>query len=300
MRVTESQLHSLAVNSLIRTRERLLDAQKKAMTGKEHINPSDDPTVAARARIMRSLLEETRSYQRNIEMGNLRLQRAEQALADSSSLLVRAKELALSMANGTMSDEQRELAAAEVSQLHSSMIDLMNTKSGDEFVFANTATTTPVVDTNGNWNYDPDVYQGVREVEIGPASRGDIGSSASHAFARRAADPSSLDALAVLRNLETQLRNDDQTGIRTAIDQIDQVHDQSVAERARVGMRMNRLDTAGKAAEQSEQLYISLESDLVDADAAEAFSELSLAQTTLQAAVSVSSRILGPSLLDTI
>ena len=45
-------------------------------------------------------------------------------------------------------------------------------------------------------------------------------------------------------------------------------------------------------------MYTTLRGELLDADAAEAFSNLTLAETTMRAAVTVASRILGPSLLD--
>ncbi|MBL8947372.1 MAG: hypothetical protein JNK45_29635, partial [Myxococcales bacterium] len=67
----------------------------------------------------------------------------------------------------------------------------------------------------------------------------------------------------------------------------------------RTGVRMEQLQRADESAAQTQGVYTRLRSDLVDADAAEAFSRLSLAENTMQAAVTVAARVLGPSLLDT-
>ena len=117
MRVTESQLQSLALRSLSDGRVRLLDAQEAAMTGRRVDTPSDDPTASARARLLGALQTESEGYLSIVEYGALRLQQAEIALSEGSSILVRVKELAMAMANETMNAEQRAGTATEIDEL---------------------------------------------------------------------------------------------------------------------------------------------------------------------------------------
>lgn len=298
MRVTERQLHTLSMRAVTNSRTKLTDAQNTAMTGVRVETPSDDPAAAARAQVLRSLQSEQSGYQRNISFGRLRLEAAEQALAESGSLLTRVKELAIGMANETLDASQRQLGANEIGALRKNMIELANAKQGDEFVFAHVDTRQPPVDAAGNFTYDVDLYDQVREVEIGTNARGEIGSSGSHAFAQRAADTGSVDVFNVLANLEAAMNANDPDAIRAQIDEVEEAHAQVVAERARVGARMSRLDAAREAATGADQLYQRLEAELIDADAAEAFSELNLAETSFQAAISVAGRVFGQTLLD--
>jgi flagellar hook-associated protein 3 FlgL len=300
MRVTQLQLAEFATLSVTNARARMLASQEIAATGKRVETPSDDPSGATQSRLLNGLLSETGAYTDNIEFGRLRLQRADQALGEATNILTRAKELALQMASGTMTAEQRTLAAQEVDTLRLAIIDLANTRQGEEYIFANVASTTAPVDPSGAFTYDIDTYSSVRVVEIGPTSRGEISGSGANAFGARAADPKSIDVFATLNDLATNLRANDPAAIRTSVDAIDLATSQVIAERSLVGVRENRLDNAAISASQAEALYKSLDSDIVDADAAQAFSELALAQTNMQAAVTVASRMLGPSLLDSI
>jgi flagellin-like hook-associated protein FlgL len=182
--------------------------------------------------------------------------------------------------------------------LRTGMMDVINTRYDNEYVFAHVATTSPPMDATGAFTYDPDTYDTVRSAEIGPGRLGEIGASGSHAFAQRAADPASVDVVALLQTLTNDLTANDPDALRSRLDSLEAAFDQVVAERARTGLRTQRLRDADLAADQSQTLYSQLRSDLVEADAAEAFSRVTLAQASVEAAVAVASRVLGPSLLD--
>lgn len=300
MRITQQQLQQFAQTAVGDTRSNVQEAQRVAATGRRVQDPSDDPAGSSRARIVRSLVDESKSYVQNANFGKLRLQQADQSLSEATSVMVRVKELALAMANDTISQDQRLLAAQEIDTLKSSLIDIANTKQNGEFIFAHTATKTAPVDDSGAFSFDVDLHTQVRRVEIGPSSTGEIGASVSRAFAQRAADPESTNLFALLDDLSNDLKTAGSDEIRSHIESINKGIDQVVGERAEVGVRMNRIDNARTTAKQAIELYQGIESEIVDADAVEAFSQLQLAQTGLQAAISVSARVLGPSLLDKI
>ncbi len=298
IRVTQSRQSGLALQAITLARARLLERQRVAMSGQRVNKPSDDPAAAARARLMGELDARAASHRTAANYGVSRLGTADAALGEGGNILLRARQLATAMANDTMSADERTAAAAEVASLRRAMIDVMNTRYGDEYVFAHVDTRSPPYDANTGFTYDVDSYDDVREAEVGPTQRVEIGASGSHAFAQRVADPNSVDVISQLSDLETDLRNDDADSIRADIDGLATAFDQVLAERTRVGVRMADLRRADEAATQASSVYEALRSDLVDADAAEAFSQLSLAENTMQAAVAVASRVLGPSLLD--
>jgi flagellar hook-associated protein 3 FlgL len=298
MRVTELQLQRTALLAINDNRVRLQGYQKQALTGLRVENPSDDPAAAARARLLGGLLTANRSHQTNISYGDARLAAAETALSEAGTALIRARELATAMANETYSAEDRRLTAIEVEELRKQLVDLVNTTYGDEYVFANVDASQPVVDASGVFTYDANIYTDVRRVEIGPNETGEIGSSGSLAFAQRAADPNSVDVINTIADLLANLNANDVDGVRANVDTITQALDQTIAERARVGSRMQRLQVAQVSAEQDAALVQELRADLVEVDIAEAYSRLSTAETAVRAAVTVASRVLGPSLLD--
>lgn len=299
IRVTTSQLHRASLNAVNDARVRMQETQRIAMTGKRVASASDDPAAAARSRILGDLDAASQSHLTNISYGIARLQTADDALAEISNQLLRAKEIALASSNETLTAEQRAASAAEVRQIRRTVIDLMNSKHLGEYTFAHIDTQNEPFDTaTDTFSYDVDTFDSVRSVEVGPGQTAEIGASGSHAFAQRAADPNSVDVPAVLADLEANLTLNDPDAVRVDVDQITASYDQVVGERANVGVRMDRLWKAESAADQVSTVYKTLQSDLVDADAAEAFSNLSLAQTTMQAAVTVAARVLGPSLLD--
>lgn len=298
IRVTQSRQSGLALAAITSARVRLQQAQQVAMSGQRVARPSDDPAAAARSRLLGELEALAESHRETANYGRSRLETAEQALAEAGNVLVRARQLATAMANGTMSAAERTSAAAEVAQLRRATIDLINTRHGDEYVFAHVDTRTPPYQDGAGFTYDVDTHAAVRQAEVGPTQRVEIGASASHAFAQRAADPASIDVIAALGQLEANLLGNDVPAIQADIDAIAAAFEQVLGERTRTGVRMEQLQRADEAAGQTHSVYTRLRSDLIDADAAEAFSRLSLAENTMQAAVTVASRVLGPSLLD--
>lgn len=298
IRVTQARQSALALLAVTTSRSRLQQAQETAMSGVRVAKPSDDPAAAARGRLLGELQARAASHRTTIDYSTARLQTAEQALAEAGNVLTRAREIATAMANDTMSPSERAAAATEVEQLRTSMMQLINTHHGDEYVFANVAThTAPYTDGTG-FGYDVNSFSEVRRAEVGPSSVVEIGASGATAFAQRAADPNSVDVVAALAGLAANLSSNNVGGVRSDIDTISRSFDQVLVERTRVGVRMDQLQRADQAAQQSDTVYSTLRSDLIDADAAEAFSKLSLAETSMQAAVTVASRVLGPSLLD--
>ena len=270
------------------------------MSGRRVTKPSDDPAAAARSRLLGELETRAASHRTTAQYARSRLETADQALSEAGNVLVRARQIATAMANGTMSPSERTAAATEVGQLRRAMVDLVNTQHGDEYVFAHVATRSPPYQDGVGFTYDVNTYSEVREAEVGPTQLVEIGASASEGFAQRAAAPASVDVIATLGQLAANLAANDVDAIRADIDTVAAAFDQVLGERTRTGVRMEQLQRADEVAGQSQGVYARLRSDLVDADAAEAFSRLSLAEYTMQAAVTVASRVLGPSLLDTL
>ena len=298
IRVTQLQIHDASLASVMRSRAELQRVQTEAMTGERVTKPSDDPSASARARLVGDLQARAATYRSIAGHGTARLQTTEQALAEVGNVLVRARELATAMANETVSSEQRASAAVETEQLRRAVVDLVNTRDGDEYVFAHVDTHAPPYQDGVGFTYDVDAYSAVRTAEVAQGRTAEIGASGSRAFAQRAADPGSVDVVDAVAGLTDALAANDPDAVRACIDTLTAAFDQALGERTAVGERMQMLQRADEQAQQTATVLAGVRSDLLDADITEALSRLQLADTTVRAALSVAARMLGPSLLD--
>jgi len=298
IRVTQLQIHDASLSAMMRSRARLQQVQHEAMTGERVSRPSDDPSAAARARLLGDVQSRAGTYRGVVSQATARLQSAEQALAEAGNVLVRARELATATANETLTADQRASAGIEAEQLRRALVDLLNTRDGDEYVFAHVDTQSRPYEDGVGFTYDVEAHAEVRQAEIAAGRTAAIGASGTAAFAQRAAAPGSIDVVATVASLRDALVANDPDAVRASIDGLTAAFDQALAERTAVGERMQNLQRADEQAQQSATVAAALRSDLVDADITEALSRLQLAETSLQASLTVAARMLGPSLLD--
>lgn len=114
---------------LRRETERL---QQQIATGQRLEVSSDDPVAASR---LRNLSRQDRLAAvdgANAQRAGNALRATDAALAGIANDLIRARELAVQAANGTLSDAQRSLIGEELSQLHTSLVASANSRGSDE------------------------------------------------------------------------------------------------------------------------------------------------------------------------
>lgn len=104
-------------------------------SGKQMSKISDDPVNLVTALGIRTNLTQITAYQRNLDFGNSMITAAESALNSMKDMAIRGKELAIQMANGTMTQENRTSAAMEVSHLWEEAIFLANSQVAGKYVF---------------------------------------------------------------------------------------------------------------------------------------------------------------------
>jgi flagellar hook-associated protein 3 FlgL len=102
----------------------------------------------------------------------------------------------------------------------------------------------------------------------------------------------------VLKKLETALRTNDKESIQQSLDNVDQAINQVIVARSRLGARIMTIDNTHESLRKGTVEAKTLESKLEDADAFELFTDINKSQSTLQASLSTSGRLIQPSLLD--
>src|SRR5215211_3456712 len=110
-RITTGMTQRNVLADLNRVNERLTRTQEKISSSREITRPSDDPFNASRALTLRTSLDGTKQYQRNIDDAQGWQETAEQALTTITEAIHRAHELVVQAATDTTDPLARESIA---------------------------------------------------------------------------------------------------------------------------------------------------------------------------------------------
>lgn len=135
----------------------------------------------------------------------------------------------------------------------------------------------------------------------GPASMGarqSIPESATPKGPEFSEGAAGTDLFQVMKGFEISLRTNDKEGIQECLDQIDEALSQVVLTRAQVGSRGMRLDNLMQTIEKAKVDNQTNISSLEDADVFATVSDINKTESTLQATLQTSGKLIQPSLLD--
>jgi flagellar hook-associated protein 3 FlgL len=289
VRVTEGMIYNSTNQSLMSTLSALQDMTEKVSSTKQLNRPSDNPADVRSAVQLRDVLAELNQYQRNIDNATGQVNGMDNAMAAVGDLIQRAHELAIEGANGALGASDRNAMAQEVTQLIEALAQDAGAQYNGNYLFSGFNVDKPPYAVTGPGTVS--AYQGDHGVviaRIGPASTMQISVSGDVVF------QPAIDAL-------TQLRNDLLSGDpvqQTTITQIQSSLDNLLSFRAQVGARANRLEQAKTSQASLVTSNQALLSQLEDADMPAVITELTKRQTTYQATLAVTAKVMQTSLID--
>lgn len=305
MRITNNVLTRNLLNNLQAAEGRMDLLQNQMSSGHRITKPSDDPVGIENALRIKSNVASVEQWSANASDALSYMNTADTSLGDITSMLQRIRELTVQAANGTNTPEDRGKIKQEVDQLTDQIRIMANTKVGNKFIFAGTATDkVPMTSLAGTWQgnsdavkfqignnlYLPISVDGKQLFEVG-----NDGTSALFNDLKNFSD--ALSTLTVDANGNT-INTSDMTVLQNSIDAIDKHIDNIVAVRADLGARINRL-TAVQSQLQSTSVNLQQNlSDIQDADMAKSITDFTNQQNVFRAALSVGSQIIQPSLVD--
>lgn len=296
IRVTQGLIVDRTLNNLNAQFRRVLALQDQLSSGQRVNRPSDDPLDARRAINLRTLITQNEQFLGNITDASPQLVETAATLRRTVDALQRARELAISGANETLNQEQRNQIALEVDQLLENIADASNHQTNGKFIYGGTRTlSAPFEFTRVGDEITAVTYAGNDErsqVEIANGVRVSVNITGSQAF------QGGTDVFQTLIDLRQDLRAGDTAAIGGSLDGIDASVDQILQSEARVGSVQNRLDSVTA---NTEDFIIQLQkslSDKIDADFADTIVNLNAEQNALNAALNAAARVLQPSLLD--
>ena len=291
MRVTSSMIFESARLQTAAARDAVMDAQDKVTNGKRVVHPGDDPGVVS------SIIAHSMSVQR-FDTINQAVARAsdESDLADGalqgvSTLLARARELAVQLGNDTYSASDRAGGAQEIKDISGQIVILMNTQEGGRYLFGGNVDHTPPFDSSGNYAGDANT----RQVEVAP---GLFQNASVRADVALKGVGGGVDVFASLSALATALTNNDGAGVRGTLDNLAASTDQVTGALTQNGGILDGFRSAANIGAAAHESATKLLSSVSEVDIFDAMSKLTQAQQGLEASLSVAAKSFNLNLLD--
>jgi flagellar hook-associated protein 3 FlgL len=278
MRVTSQRIFELAKAQTMAARQRV-------------VHPGDDPAAAGIIIANRAAINRYDTIDGAVARASEETQVADGALQSVSTLLQRARELATQLGNDTYSATERAAGALEIDSIKGQIVQLMNTTVAGRYIFGGNVDRTPPFDAAGNYAGDT----AVRQVEVAP---GLLQNASVRADQIINGTGGGVDVFATLTSLSVALNGNDGANIRGSIAGLVSGGDQVASGLTQTGGTLAAFDSArsiGGVAKDSVQKILSSESEV---DIYAAASELSAAQSALEATLAVSAKTFGVSLLD--
>jgi flagellar hook-associated protein 3 FlgL len=287
MKISTNLFFQRASQQLVDKQDSLAQVQLQLGTGKKINNASDAPEKASTLQRLRTLIAQQESHKGNLEKLTERLNNQDTALRNVSSMMTRLKELSIQYANGTLSAEQRRIAAIEVRGIRDQIYALANTKDSNALgLFGGSRVGVDAFSQAGVYAGD----QTKTEVPIGnaqmisnrrsgtdvfvPVTRSGYGGSTSVGFFK------------VIDDLAAGLDANRIDDVKRSIEEINTLHQGISLAQAGVGADLSTVESQSNNLEGQLIRIKGLVSDLQDVDYAEAVTRMQKEMLGLQAAQS--------------
>lgn len=287
MRITHGMVQENLLRNISSDFSRLAQVQRQVATGKRIHTVSDDPVSALQSMRAASGIRAIEQYQRNGSAARARLDAEESVLTQMTDLLARGRELAALSANATTSGQSMAVIKAEVEAILEQVIQIGNTTVNGEYIFAGHQTHEPAFQPDGT--YDGDA--GTHETQIGATYR----IQSNHTGDQLLVSSNVISGLEALRDA---LDVADNEAAANSLSDLDTAFSNVQTLLAEVGSRIRQLDVAAQNLDALDTSLTATRQAEEEINLEEAVVKLFGIQTTLQAALESTSRVLNTNLTE--
>jgi flagellar hook-associated protein 3 FlgL len=297
-RITNQTINFSAQRNL-QNNKMMLDKIQEQGTSRQAISrPSDDPVGTAKSLQVRNAQAANAQYSRNIDDGNGWLGTVDTTLTSTTNIMNRIRDLTVQGANeGTMSPTAKQAIATELNSLKDQLLTQANASYLGRPIFAGNTTTGVAFDpTTYAYNGDPTNASTVqRRVDANTLVRVDANGAA--VFGTANADPTlDTSVFTLVDNIVNDLNTGTNIGAR--LTEIDQRMEAIRGQQAVTGTNQTMLTRAEDANANRTVSLESQRSSVEDVDLAKVILDLQTQQTTYQASLAITAKVLQPSLMD--
>lgn len=267
--------------------------QEQMSTGLRVNRASDDATAFAQARKMERLNNRYEQYLRSIDSSHSWVNHTQDNLDEIADRITEAYERGIRAASNVYDPADRDAEATRLEGIIDEVVDLLNARDGDEYIFAGSRSTARPFDIVAG----AVVYNGNgagRTRRIGDDQQIDINISGDRVLDTGAG----FTITQSIQDLADAVRSGDPAQLQTGLDRIITARDHVFDLGAEAGGIANRLDLAATQLRDASLRVESQRSQFEDVDMTEAIMEYQRAQTGYQAALKVTASVLQTSLLD--
>jgi flagellar hook-associated protein 3 FlgL len=284
------------VNSI---RNRMERAQNQLSSGKKLNTVSDDPDQISALLTARASLESAKQINNNLGRVQTEVNAAEKALQQAGKAFERARVLGAQGASSNATADSRATLATEIETIMDQLVGITRTSVEGRFIFSGDQDQTAPYSIDFAQAVPISGYLGstsnTREIQHPNGSRFTIGRTAQEIFDSSTAADNVFDNLTALRDA---LRNNDEAGIRTALDTAHTAGAHLERQLAFYGATQNRVANAVDFGKKHEQDLVQEIGDIENADIVEAILEMQQSQTQLQSALQSKAQVNRQSLFD--
>lgn len=302
MRISTSQMFGTPTRQMATLTSEADKLQTQISTGKRITGAADDPVAFQRLDSIRRASADDDAYSANVKLAQGLLAETDDTLGTIENRLQRARELTLQAGNGTLSQAERTVIAAELDSLVADLVKLANTRdSRGQPMFGGADGALP-------YAVQPD--QSIAYVGTGQPSAIPVGEGASIAVAATGdrvfggiddGNGGTTDMFAILAGLAAALQpgaTDPDGAIEDALSGLDKAMEQVATTRTSVGARAIRMDFEAERLTEASISRESRRSELEDADLSTSIADLQRTLTVLQATQASFTRLTSLSLFD--
>ena len=158
MRISTGQIQQTMLGSLQSNYSQYGRLQMQMSSGKEILQPSDDPIGSVALLGLKKEQKSLTQYQDNISQVKTQLSQDEVLIGSMTEMLLRVQDLTQTAANGTNGTAELKAFAVELRQIQQGLVDVANTKDENgSYLFAGTQVDKKPVEKDASGNY---IYQG--------------------------------------------------------------------------------------------------------------------------------------------
>lgn len=297
MQISTGLLFDRASAQMSALQNDLAKSQAQVSTQKQVLTPSDAPDQAAVITRLKSLIGKQESYSKTLDSVQARLNNEATSLSSASDILIRIKELAIQVNNGTNGDIGRTVIATEMKGLRDQLLSLGNsTDATGNYVFSGTKVRTVAFQENaaGTVTYGGD--QTEISVAVGEHRTVAINRPGTQAFVsvvRTDSDgvSSGTGFFQALDDLIAGVKAADSTVMQRGLTEVDALHQGMVLAQANSGTDMKVVEQQAATLDDTQLTLTVALSSFEDLDMAKAITQMQKQMLSLEAAQSSFAKI---------
>lgn len=316
MRVSTGQIYDSGVFGIQSNTSELYKIQNQMSTGRRVVRPEDDPVAAAQALVVLQSKEVNQQYLGNQDNARSQLNLIDNNLGGVTEQLQQVLERTVQAGNATLSQNERQMIAADLKGMLDSLVGFANTQDGEgRYLYSGFQTQVQPFQLSGNVGpYDlTNTYmsylgdEGQRKLQVDASQQMGINETGSDVFMRVRDQSGTLTGRSMFDSLQNLINSlnapigaTSQTEYSQALDDLHASLDTVSRVRASVGSRLQSLDGLTNTSEDRNVQYEGNLSTLQDLDYAKAISDMTRRKMQLEAAQSSFAKISQLSLFNVI